>query len=253
MPVDIGGGTSMTTNKKIELIDNMLEDIYDLRKQGMARDGEMDIFNLIFKEFRNLGYLDNLKELRKKEVSKELSLEHLEESLQDFYSTISPKQFKTLGIMVDEYIDNEFSLGDTPIRTAFSILTSMSYSGEEELKDFVDCFKDGVSEKYNTLDFVSFCAFIKKKYGLLANIGIFKTAKGFYLVDIKFVEDIIHKEVSNSKSIEEVFNEYGVNVYENTLTLGKLADRLFEYNVQTNTFNNKSFLAQEKEKFGIKH
>ena len=67
----------MTTNKKIELIDNMLEDIYDLRKQGMARDGEADIFNLIFKEFRNLGYLDNLKELRKKEISKELSLEQL--------------------------------------------------------------------------------------------------------------------------------------------------------------------------------
>lgn len=61
----------------LEKIDNLIEDIYDLRKQGMARDGEMDIFNLIFKEFRNLGYLDNLKELRKKEISKELSLEQL--------------------------------------------------------------------------------------------------------------------------------------------------------------------------------
>lgn len=243
----------MTTNKKIELITNMIEDIYDLRKQGLTRDGEMDILNLIFKEFRNLGYLDNLKELRKKEVSKELSLEHLEESIQDFYSTISSTQFKVLSTMFDAYIDTEFLLSGTPIKTSLSILTSMSYSGEEELKDLVDCFKDKVSEKYNVLDFVSFCAFIKKKYGLLSNIGIFKTARGFYLVDIKFVEDIIHKEVSNSKSIEEVFNEYGVNVYENTLTLGKLANRLFEYNVQTNTFNNKSFLAQEKEKFGIKH
>ena len=62
---------------KLEKIDDMIEDIYDLRKQGMARDGEMDILNLIFKEFRNLGYLDNLKELRKKEISKELSLEQL--------------------------------------------------------------------------------------------------------------------------------------------------------------------------------
>ena len=62
---------------KLEEIDNLIEDIYDLRKQGMARNGEMDIFNLIFKEFRNLGYLDNLKELRKKEISKELSLEQL--------------------------------------------------------------------------------------------------------------------------------------------------------------------------------
>ena len=67
----------MTRTKKIELIDDMIEDIYDLRKQGMARNGEIDIFNLIFKEFRNLGYLDNLKDLRKKEISKELSLEQL--------------------------------------------------------------------------------------------------------------------------------------------------------------------------------
>ena len=77
MLVGIDGGISMTRTKKIELIDDMIEDIYDLRKQGMARNGEIDIFNLIFKEFRNLGYLDNLKDLRKKEISKELSLEQL--------------------------------------------------------------------------------------------------------------------------------------------------------------------------------
>lgn len=40
-------------------------------------NGEYSIPNLIFKEFRNLGYLDNLKELRKKEINKELSLENL--------------------------------------------------------------------------------------------------------------------------------------------------------------------------------
>ena len=61
---------------KIEKIDNLIEDIYNLRKEGMEEDGEYSIKNLIFKEFRNLGYLDNLKELRKKEISKELSLEY---------------------------------------------------------------------------------------------------------------------------------------------------------------------------------
>ena len=60
-----------------EEIDNLIEDIYNLRKEGMEEDGEYSIKNLIFKEFRNLGYLDNLKELRKKEISKELSLEQL--------------------------------------------------------------------------------------------------------------------------------------------------------------------------------
>ena len=64
---------------KLEQIDNLIEDIYNLRKEGMERSGEYDLFNLIFKEFRNLGYLDNLKELRKKEISKDLSLEQLNE------------------------------------------------------------------------------------------------------------------------------------------------------------------------------
>ena len=63
----------------IEKIDNLIEDIYNLRKEAMEEEGEYSIKNLIFKEFRNLGYLDNLKELRKKEISKDLSLEQLQE------------------------------------------------------------------------------------------------------------------------------------------------------------------------------
>lgn len=66
------------SNPKIEQIDNLIEDIYKLRQEGMKEEGEYSIKNLIFKEFRNLGYLDNLKELKRKEVSKELSLEGLD-------------------------------------------------------------------------------------------------------------------------------------------------------------------------------
>lgn len=69
---------SSNSKTNIELIDNLIEDIYNLRQEGMKQeDGEYSILNLIFKEFRNLGYLDNLKELKKQEISKELSLEHL--------------------------------------------------------------------------------------------------------------------------------------------------------------------------------
>lgn len=72
---------NQSNQSKLEKIDDMIEDIYNLRKEGMERGGEMDILNLIFKEFRNLGYLDNLKDLRKKEISKELSLEQLQEHI----------------------------------------------------------------------------------------------------------------------------------------------------------------------------
>ena len=61
-----------------EEIDNLIEDIYNLRQEGLQEpDGEYSIKNLIFKEFRNLDYLDNLKELKKKEISKDLSLESI--------------------------------------------------------------------------------------------------------------------------------------------------------------------------------
>ena len=53
----------------------LLEDIYDkLRKKGISK-GEYSIENLAFKELRNKGYLDQLKEFRNELVSKRLSLE----------------------------------------------------------------------------------------------------------------------------------------------------------------------------------
>lgn len=53
----------------------MLEDIYDkLRKNGIAK-GEYSIENLAFKELRNKGHLDQLKDFRNELVSKRLSLE----------------------------------------------------------------------------------------------------------------------------------------------------------------------------------
>ena len=53
----------------------MLEDIYEkLRKKGIAK-GEYSIDNLTFKELRNKGYLDQLKDYKNDLISKRLSLE----------------------------------------------------------------------------------------------------------------------------------------------------------------------------------
>ena len=84
---------SISVNQsKLEKIDNLIEDIYNLRKEGMQEEGEYSIKNLIFKEFRNLGYLDNLKELRKKEISKDLSLESLKEKIMEEYNSVGGKE-----------------------------------------------------------------------------------------------------------------------------------------------------------------
>lgn len=62
----------------------MLEDIYDkLRKKGVAK-GEYAIENLAFKELRNKGYLDQLKDYRNELTSKRLSLEEELEAQNNF-------------------------------------------------------------------------------------------------------------------------------------------------------------------------
>lgn len=68
---------SKLTEEKSDDIYDFIEDLYNLRKESIASEGEYGLGNLVFKEFRNLGYLDNLKQLRKKEKSKELSLESI--------------------------------------------------------------------------------------------------------------------------------------------------------------------------------
>lgn len=63
---------------------DLIDQLYLLRKDSIAADGEYGKGNLVFKEFRNQGYLDNLKQLLVDETSKELSLESLNETLSDF-------------------------------------------------------------------------------------------------------------------------------------------------------------------------
>ena len=117
-----------------EEIDNLIEDIYNLRKEGMEEDGEYSIKNLIFKEFRNLGYLDNLKELRKKEISKELSLESLKEGLIN-YSNEDEINYKTKEIM--DAIAEEFS---HPY-VKYTTLDYLSYDGKIKDYDYRDLVK----------------------------------------------------------------------------------------------------------------
>jgi hypothetical protein len=67
-----------------EKVVKLLEDIYDkLRKKGVAK-GEYAIENLAFKELRNNGYLDKLKDYRNELTSKRLSLEEKLEAQNNF-------------------------------------------------------------------------------------------------------------------------------------------------------------------------
>lgn len=64
----------------------LVDDLYLLRRNSLSTDGEYGIGNLIFKEFRNNGWLDKLKDLSNEYKSETLTLEQLNESLNDFMS-----------------------------------------------------------------------------------------------------------------------------------------------------------------------
>ena len=65
----------------IDEIDDFLDDVYKLRQQGLLSSGEYGKENLIFKELRNNGFLQELKDKKVKLQNKEMSLESLNESL----------------------------------------------------------------------------------------------------------------------------------------------------------------------------
>ena len=66
-----------------DAINEYIESIYTLRKEGLHATGEYGTENLTFKEIRNLGLLDELKDLKNEVTAKQLSLEGLEEAMEE--------------------------------------------------------------------------------------------------------------------------------------------------------------------------
>lgn len=66
---------NILTRKNSDAILSIIDDLYILRKNSLDIAGEYSEGNQLFKELRNIGYLDKLKDSYKKFRSKELSLE----------------------------------------------------------------------------------------------------------------------------------------------------------------------------------
>lgn len=63
--------------KTKEDIESLINRLYEIRQEGLASEGELGVRNLIFKEFRNREYLQDLKDRLIEIEDKELSLEGL--------------------------------------------------------------------------------------------------------------------------------------------------------------------------------
>lgn len=100
-----------------------------LRKDSIAVDGEYSTGNLIFKEFRNQGWIERLKELINSERSKELSLESLNESKEDNQKLID---------YVGEETANRFFKSKSRIKSPENDLYYWLKKDPIELEDFLD-------------------------------------------------------------------------------------------------------------------
>lgn len=68
-------------NLKEDEVEQFIDDLYVMRKISLSTEGEFGKGNLVFKQFRNNGYIDELKNRKYAYKSKELTLEKLEESI----------------------------------------------------------------------------------------------------------------------------------------------------------------------------
>lgn len=70
--------TEAMQSTDVEHIKEVISDLYMMRKESLATEGEFGRGNLIFKEFRNLELLQNLKDRVHEIISQNLTLEKLE-------------------------------------------------------------------------------------------------------------------------------------------------------------------------------
>lgn len=110
-----------------EECEQFLDDLYVMRKISLANDGEFGDGNLIFKEFRNRGYLDDLKDRKYKFESDRLTLEKLEEgvlneaTLTDIVSMVVRSLTAIPGVTCDVDDSKEHIIVKTPLNKEYAI------------------------------------------------------------------------------------------------------------------------------------
>lgn len=127
-------------NLDIEKASDLIDELYLLRKDSISTDGEYGEGNLVFKEFRNRGYLDNLKQLLVDETSKELSLESLNEDK----NILNESKYSEIEYLIEEAINRGVKPED---------LFEKPYDKEVDAEWFFKTLTAGSSEEYQNQAF----------------------------------------------------------------------------------------------------
>jgi predicted nucleotidyltransferase len=135
----------------------MLEDIYEkLRKKGISK-GEYSIENLAFKELRNNGYLDKLKDFRNELVSKRLSLEETldRQTRYDVYNQLA-RAAGTQPVIQDNGMFFIYNLKASDVDKALSAIRHLPFvvevqaneSGKYDFSNTLDLAMNKMPKKY---------------------------------------------------------------------------------------------------------
>ncbi len=161
----------------IDEINKFINELYQMRKESLVKDGEFGIGNLIFKEFRNMGRLDDLKNQIKKLESEKLTVEQLNESKNDKYYrfTIKDKNgrdtdtfFTAIEGVLKPYVEDEdilyFFIDDLDILADATPVPDKDIKNAKFAykKSFVDDYKDVFEDLEHWLK--------KEGYGLITKV-----------------------------------------------------------------------------------
>ena len=121
-----------------------VERIYELRKTGLLTTGEYGTENLTFKEIRNAGLLDELKDLKNEVTAKKLSLEELQERMDERqrreYAQIISRKAQNQAILQD---NGYFFIYNVKEEDVEPILINLRYL------DFVEYARRGAAGKWD--------------------------------------------------------------------------------------------------------
>lgn len=103
---------SMKTDNedKIKKIDDFINDVYKMRSDSIASDGEYGKGNLVFKELRNRGYLDKLRDIKVELETDEMSLTESKADIQKFIDKFGKDNYDKFVRMRDRLKNNKVSV-----------------------------------------------------------------------------------------------------------------------------------------------
>ena len=161
-------------NQDADAASDLIDELYLLRKDSISTDGEYGEGNLVFKEFRNRGYLDSLKQLLVDDTSRELSLESLSEALL-LEDKESQQAFQAFQHYLGARRDRISNPGGSGINKGKAIQDSRHHKdntyGAENPKDIeVKSFRSHPSDHYKTFK-NAFEQFLKEVKTILPDVG----------------------------------------------------------------------------------